>query len=49
MLIGKVEFTLEIQTRSKVMVFQTIGGKFGGKASKNDNSGRKYRVKLIFG
>jgi hypothetical protein len=30
MLIGKMEFGLEIRTRSKVMVFQTNGGKFGG-------------------
>jgi hypothetical protein len=53
MLIGKVEFGLEIRTRTEIMVFQTIGGemwgKYEGKASKNDNSGKKYRIKLIFG
>jgi hypothetical protein len=44
-----VEFDLEIPSRTKVMIFQTIGGEMWGKVSKNDNSGRKYRVKLIFG
>ena len=39
------EFGLEIRNRTKVMVFQTIGGemwgKCGGKASKDDKSGGK--------
>jgi hypothetical protein len=30
MLIGKVEFGLEIRTRNKVMVFQTFGGHLRG-------------------
>jgi hypothetical protein len=29
MLIGKVVFGLEIRTRTKVMVFQTLGGNVG--------------------
>jgi hypothetical protein len=48
-MLPSVEFGLEIRNRTKVMVFQTIGGKCGGKASDNHHSGKKHRANLIFG
>jgi hypothetical protein len=42
-LITSEEFGLEIRTRTKVMVFQTFGGKCGGKVSKIHKSEGKHR------